>query len=643
MPPKQKKNAQPQKPPSVLAKPKAKKEVAYQIPKWVVPAVLVITAIIYSRCLFNGFVGLDDDRYIRQDELIKNFSIDGIKTIFTSIYCNFYHPFTLLTFLIEYTFFKLNPLPYHLFNIILHLLNTWLVYKLVHELSGKKITALAVMILFALHPMHVESVVWVAERKDVLYSFFYLWSLLVYLRYLKSNFAKKYYVAALLIFVASLLSKPAAVTLPVLLIVFDLYKGRKINFKSLLEKIPFLLLSVGAGIITLFQTADILKELSLSYNIIEKTFLISYTFAFYIAKLFVPFNLSVMYYYPAMQNGMFPWQYYAALPFVLIAFWAILRPKKNRREVIFGLSFFLITILMMVQIFPNSTALVCERYTYISYIGLFYIAGQWISDIKKKETTNIVMVLFTFIMLAFCITSYIRIGTWKNGDTLFNDIVEKNPHYYRAYLDRGAYRSNNGEMQTGLQDMNYSITLDSTIAETFAKRGFLEYQLGDNEAAIFDNTRAIRLDPEMAEAYNNRGVAYYRLNKTDLALEDFNKTILINPKTERVFYNRGVLKSENGDLPGSLNDLTMDIKYAPGDGDAYGFRGYINFQLQNYKQTIEDINISLKQKPDIGMSYYYRGMSKLCLKDTTNACQDLKRALQLGYKDAADVLQKCCK
>ena len=145
----------------------SKKDLSTATPKWAIAAVIIFTALIYLRALNNGFANLDDDDYILKNPYIRDFSLNGIKAIFTSVYFGMYHPLTTLSYLFEFRWFGMSPPPYHIINILFHLLSTWVVYKFVDELSGNKITALIVSALFAIHPMHVESVVWIAERKDV--------------------------------------------------------------------------------------------------------------------------------------------------------------------------------------------------------------------------------------------------------------------------------------------------------------------------------------------------------------------------------------------------------------------------------------------------------------------------------------------
>ena len=355
----------------------AVKEVSVDIPKWAPAAVIIFTALLYCKALNNGFVYNDDGVYILENPFLRDFSVKGIIAIFSKFYNANYHPLTTVTNLFEYRFFGLNPLPYHFTNVLFHLLNTWLVFSLTERLSGKRVTALIVCILFAIHPLHVESVAWLAERKDVLYASFYLLSLLAYLKYLSSRFNKKQYVFTLFLFLASLLSKSAAVTLPVLLIAIDIYKGRKLNAKSLTEKIPFILLSLLFGALTIMsqKTGSGINDLSSSFGFLSRVFLFTFRIAFYIIESVIPFRLCAMHCLPDDTVNVLPFYYYISLPFLLMVTWLIAKKYTNKKEVIFGVAFFLISISVMLQIINVGVAITAERYTYIPYIGLFYIAG----------------------------------------------------------------------------------------------------------------------------------------------------------------------------------------------------------------------------------------------------------------------------
>ncbi|NTW33921.1 MAG: tetratricopeptide repeat protein [Bacteroidetes bacterium] len=653
-------------------------ETAENIPKWALLAVLLLTAFIYSKALYNGFTNFDDDYYILKNPFLKDFNWQGIKAIFTSFYCGNYHPFTTLTYLFEYSWFGLNPLPYHLLNVLLHLLNTLLVFKFTEKLSSKKTTALVVSLLFALHPMHVESVAWISERKDVLYAFFYLLSLFAYLRYLESGYKAKQYMAALMFFVASLLSKSAAVTLPVIIFAIDIYKGRKINTKLVLEKIPFFLLSLIFGIVTLLSQATMgaIYNSMQSYGFINKIFLFTSAVSFYIIKMIAPFNLSAMHYFPNLNNGALPWQYYASLPFLLIVTWLLLRITSFRKEIIFGTIFFLIAISVMLQIVSVGSALVSERYTYISYIGFFYIAGQWISGTGKKQR-KIVIGLFSLYMIIFSVQTWNRIDVWKDGNVLFTDVIKKYPDAFHAYLMRGNYKHGTDDIEGAMEDYTKAIQLNPQYADTYYNRGVgydrvgniklamqdynkaillnPEYSdayynrgvaydgLGDMKSAISDYNKVILLKPNSADTYNNRGWAYYRSGDFKSAMLDYNKAISLNPQFAEAFNNRGWACYEAGDMKSALLDYNKAILLNPEFVLTYNNRAALKTKIGDFKGAIEDLNCLLKLNPDDGGIYFNRGTLRLNMNDISGACDDWKNAAKMGNEAAAKMLTQYCR
>jgi len=651
------------------------------IPQWALPAVLLFTILIYSHALQNGLISCDDNEYITKNPFLRDFSWVGIKAIFSTFYdCN-YHPLTMLTFLIEYTLAGLNPMPYHAFSIFVHVLNTWLVFKLVEQLSGKEVTALVVCILFAVHPMHVESVVWASETKDMLFGLFYLSSLLVYTRYISSGFKTGLYIFSALLFLLALLSKSAAVTLPVLLIAVDLYRNRKASFKLIFEKIPFFLLSLLFGILNLIAQQGAMGDMSSTYNIVSRLFLFSGSLAFYLVKLVAPFQLSLYHFFPGTDHGLLPWLFYASVPFLLLVLWLITRKNAYRREITFGVSYFLITISIMLQLIPVGSAFASERYTYIPYIGMFYILGQWIADTGINKYRNIVTGVFGLIVVVFTIQTWQRIGIWKDDDTLFGDIIKKDtPHAYSmslALFEEGKKKKENGDMQGALQDFSGSIlfcpkyenawfnraliyyslgdfrpaiadytkvaALDPKMAMIYNYRGWAYFQAGINDSAILDYNMAILLDSTNAEAYNNRGwIAYGRGNK-QLAMKDYNKALLINPKFSGAFNNRGWAYYESGDTQSAISDYYKAISYDNHNSLAYSNLAAIKVNAGDLEGAIADYDSLIKLNPNDNSVYNTLGYVRLNQKDTSGACTDWKKAAELGNINAAQMVKQFCK
>lgn len=615
----------------------------FQVPGFVIYILLLLTAVVYSSALQNGITYIDDDMYLYKNPYLRDFSFEGIKAIFTSFYEYNYHPLTTLSWWAEYKLFEFNPLPYHAFNVLLHLINTWLVYTLAARLSGRSITAIIVAALFALHPMHVESVAWISERKGLLCAVFYFTALLQYLKYSDSGYQKKNYILCLLAFVASLLSKSAAVTLPVLMVAIDLYKGRKISTKQLLEKAPFLLLSVLFGMLAIMsqRAGGALNDISATYGIVNRLFLFTSGIAFYFINLLAPFNLSAIHYFPNIDNSILPWQFYASLPLLVAVLWFVLRKNKLKKEMVFGTVFFLICISVMLQIIAVGSALAAERYTYVSYIGLFYIAGQWVAGIGDKQR-GIFTGTFIAIIIAFALLSWKRIAVWKDTDTLFTDIIAKNPnnnYNYLVHYHWGESAQENGAIDAAISHYSDAIEINQNYQNAYLKRGEVLDAAGKVIYAILDFNEAIRINPKSAIAYNNKGWAYFEIGDKVLSIANLDTAIMLDSKLATAYNNRGWANLQYGDTTSAISDFNKAIIEAPTFTKPYYNRALIKSLKGDYAGAIGDYTTVIKIHKDDGLAYYNRGLSYLKLNDKKKALENFRLGADLGNNDAKDALK----
>ncbi len=397
--------------------------------------ILTITTLLYTRALQNGILSWDDHWHVTWNKDIQALSQDNIKAIFTSYYVNMYHPLVTLTFAIEYQLFGLNPVAYHATNVLFHLANIILVFFLVLRLSGRRETAIIAACLFGIHPMHVESVAWITERKDVCYAFFYLFALLFYIRFIQKE-GKKYYWLAFLFFVLSLFSKVAAVTFPIILLLFDVYFHRKVRPITIIEKIPLFLLSIVFGYFG-FHTQSESTGIAIlqRFEYIDRFFLASYSICYYLIHLFVPINLSAVHFMPEKVHGFLPFEYYLSIiPLIVLVFIGT-RKGVFQRELIFGLLFFITILSLNIQIVPFGMAIVSERYTYMPYVGLYYVIGQlycFVADRTRNLLLTKKKVMFAIASLLVILLGYLtyqRIGVWKSTQILFHDATMKAGSY----------------------------------------------------------------------------------------------------------------------------------------------------------------------------------------------------------------------
>jgi len=508
-------------------------------------AILLFTIIIFSNSIDSEILyGWDDGEYISNED-IQNFDV---KKFFSEYYLGMYQPMSVLSLSLNYNLSEDNPVPYHTTNLLLHLINIVLVFILFSKLSKRIEIPIIVALLFAIHPMHVEAVSWIATRSSGLYSVFYLASLIFYLKYLQN---KKMVsgLLSLIFFLLSCFSKSMAITLPVLLLLFDYFNNRKFDTKAFLEKIPFFVISIIFGYISINAASEYghIKNLNVDYNIIDRAVLLLYSVIFYLVKLFAPLNLSAVYAYPMKEVGFLPWQYYfSVLVFAFLVF-NVIRSGKFKKDVYFGTLFFLISISIVLPLIWSRMLMLADRYTYLPYLGIFYIIGQFYIKVvdgeykllRNYKTPVVVVLIGWFIFLSA--SAYQRNNVWKNAITMITDVIENDRSDVDVsigYFFRGNILDLGRDYQGALNDFSVAIKLNPDYTMAYNNRGIIKGSMQDFEGALEDFNKAIELEPEYADAIYNRGNARYYLNQADEACKDWRKATELGSKQAEVIFNK---------------------------------------------------------------------------------------------------------
>src|SRR6185503_10426185 len=402
------------------------------VPQWHLPLILILTFIIYIPALGAGFVNWDDPDYVgANNTLIRDFSL--LPELITTPVQGNYHPLTMISLAINFAISKDAAWSYHLFNLIFHLINCILVYRLALLLSkNNSLIALATALLFAIHPLHVESVAWISERKDVLYALFFIAGHISYTKYIDES-SKKQYWLTLLFVILSLLSKPAAVIFPISLFCIDILRNRQISFKLLTEKILFFIPAIIMGLLTISAQKTVGATGEEYFGLGKNILFGFYGIMMYFIKMIVPYNLSTFYPFPPLNEPLGPAYYLGPVFAILLLLVAYLAWKKSR-FVTFGIGFYIVNLLLVLQIFSVGSAVMAERYTYVPYIGLFFIAGTLLSRFAKGNMMKAYSILAP-VTLIFCVLSFLQAGTWKSGETLWVNVIKNQP-CSRAYSAR---------------------------------------------------------------------------------------------------------------------------------------------------------------------------------------------------------------
>jgi protein O-mannosyl-transferase len=565
-----------------------------------------ITALCFLPMLNNTFTNWDDEIYVTNNPLLRGPDWQGI---FTQPVSSNYHPLTLISLVINYQLSGLDPSSYLLFNYLLHLINTALVYYFIWTITDKKVTvAFFTALIFGIHPMHVESVAWISERKDLLYTLFFILSLVQYWRYLEKRKSIHYWLSFLL-FILSLLSKPAAIILPLVLFLLDYWKGYKLSRKSAVNKIPYLLLSLLFAILTIkMQSHSAIAGLEI-YPWWARLFFACYVIMIYFSRFFIPYPLSAFHPYPAPDHLGF-----AVLlsPVFILALAALLWYQRRNKEVIFGFLFFLVNLLLVLQIISIGNTIVSERYTYVPYIGLACLAGYLLTRYRSKTPVWIVSSVVTVV---FGILTFQRTKVWKDSYSLWSNVIDHYPRSPVPRTNRANYLCKEAVFDTSkiaerdalfneaLEDCNVALATKPNHIPGYENREYIYYNLKKDKEAFADAQQLIKLDPRNKLGYYTRGLVYMRSNDPSRALTDFDTCISLKPDFDPALNNRGtVLVNSFQRYAQALIDFNKAISVNP-EGNYYLNRSICNYRLGDISKARADALMALQKGMAIPANY----------------------------------------
>jgi tetratricopeptide (TPR) repeat protein len=632
--------------------------------------IAVLTFFVFLPAINNNFVNWDDDKYVYENFHIRSFNLDFFRWIFQFHESN-WHPLTWLSHAIDYALWGLNPVGHHLSSILLHSANTLLVCILAiylianvnlsessitknkETLFTREIIAGAVTaLLFGIHPLHVESVAWVAERKDVLCTFFALLSLIFYVNYIvRLNTDKKtfYYILSLIFFVPTLMSKPIAVTIPFVLVILDIYPFQRFSFSKgialqkniFIEKIPFFFFSLLSSILTIMaqHAGGAIKSLEV-YPLYNRVLVALKGLSFYLEKMVFPFRLSPFYPYP---KGVYLLSLNYIIPIiavVMISLFCIWSWRKGKKIFSAVWVFYIITLLPVLGIVQIGRQAAADRYTYIPSIGPFLLAGLAIAILFEKIKDRgypfvrngiVVFLPVALVFFLFSVTTVSQIKVWKDSITLWTSVIERFTDCSEAYLNRAnAYRTS-GKYNEASRDLDSAIMLNPYYPEAYNNRGMIRKMAGDYKAAMEDFSRTIELNPGYGAAYSNRADLFMKLGEYQNGLKDLDKAIELEPDSAGFYSNRCGLYNLLGKYEQSIEDCTRAVEIDPRNAIAYNSRGLAFSALGNYSEAIADYNKSLTINPN-PLFYFNRGVIYKNKGEYQMAVYDFSNAIKLNPK-----------
>jgi len=508
-------------------------------------SLILAILVVYYQTNNYDFVLLDDDVYITNNPFIKGgWNSENIKWAFSNSHGGFWIPLTWLTYMVDSQLHGLDAGYYHITNVIFHIFNTLLLFFLFRQMTGDIWRSGFIAALFAVHPVHVESVAWVSERKDLLFGFFWFLTMWSYHRYIKQPDISRYSLV-ILFFIAGLMSKPMIVTLPFVLLLCDYWPLKRFQFekyqqndaayqnisifKMVLEKVPLLLLSIGASVLTFLQqqahgAVSSIEKSPINHRIANV--LVSYVK--YLAKMLWPHDLTAMYPYPPSIPF---WEIAGAC--LVLAFISLLTVKYLARHpyLSIGWLWFMGTLVPVIGIIKIGSHAMADRYTYMTFIGLYIMIAWGAPEIfnqfryKKVVLASAAVVIIAVLMS----TAKIQTSYWANSIRLFTHAIEVTHDNFLAYRNLGLALSYSGELDKAFPYFKQALRINPKSAKSYNDIGTYLMLKGKYDDSIGYFKKALYFQPNFPKAHNNWGLVLMAKKKYAEAVGHFQKALRADP------------------------------------------------------------------------------------------------------------------
>ncbi len=608
-----------------------------------------ITVFSFYPALSANFINLDDTAMVINNQYIRDLSIDNVIDVFSNYHYRLYHPIVTISYAVEYYFFKLDPFVYHVNNILLHLLNVFLVFFIFQRLTKSFAISYIVSFLFAVHPVHVEAVAWISSRKDLLYSVFYLLSMLFYLKISESKNKTNMFILSVLFFTLSCLSKPMAVTLPVILILLDYYQNN-LTVKKIKNYIPFILISLIFSVVTIFGYYSTEQKSTYTlYSGIINILNTHFNILFYLFNFIFPVKLSCLYpfFYNQYDNPPYFIMYSPVLLYVILLF--VLLSLKFNKRIFFGFMFFILTLLPSSGIMPTGMAPIADRYVYLPYIGLFYLFAEFAVYVYMKTKIKIFFWLISLLLSSVLVyLTYTRTVLWQDTKSLMTDTINKYPeNANHAYLVRGMEFKLEDKLTEAESDFkkSFSISQDSPYTAfnlahlaqlqknyTEAKKGYVKipkdapdyisaminlaiiiHEEGNTEKAIkfLEKIKAGYNDYYNSDLLNITLASFYFSKNIDIkkTFEYLQKAIMINPYKEEYYLFMMYAYEQLNDF-GNLEKTAFDGLENLGIKNAINILNYLGieyFKKNDLKNSELVFKSTITEYPNNHTAYFFLG------------------------------------
>jgi tetratricopeptide (TPR) repeat protein len=650
-------------------------------PRWITLAVCTLLAagvwFVFGQTLHHRFVNFDDDVYVYKNPFVLHgLSLAGVRWAFTHSYASNWHPLAWISHMLDCQLFGLDPAGHHLTSILLHAAASAALFLVLHRLTGFLGRSAFVAALFAIHPLHVESVAWVAERKDVLSGLFFVLTLGAYERFARSPFSLARYALVLLLAALGLLAKPMLVTLPLILLLLDYWPLQRFSTASpkrlLIEKLPILLIAAGAAAVTIFVQHDAKSHLPLPIRLENATL----SAALYLGQLFYPARLAA--FYPFPETGLPAWQVAGSallLAAISLAAWAM---RKRHPWFLFGWLWYLVMLAPVIGILQVGSQAHADRYTYLPHTGLYVIVAWGAAELARalpSPTRSIALGSLAAIALGILTFSARQQASyWQDSTTLWTHTLAVASDSVTARINLGNADLENGKLGDAMDQFRAALRISPDNPDANVSYGYILTQKGRAAEALPHFLNALAVAPDHPLAHNDLGIVLAQQGNLDEAISHFRTALQLKPVYPEASYNLGNALSQKGASGEAISQYQEALRADPACADAaynmgnalsakgdaaaamaayrealgirpaYVNAGYNLAMLLMQRGAIADAIAQFQQvlqwKPDFPEAHYNLATALFHQGARRDAIAHLQQALQLkpDYADAANDL-----
>lgn len=634
----------------------------YRVP-FICLALACVTLAVYWQVLSCEFITFDDPHYVTDNQYIRTgFTLSNIKWAFTPAVFGYWHPLTWLSHMLDCHLFGASPLMHHLVNLLIHIANSLLLFLVFKRMTGAVFSSAFVAAVFALHPLNVESVAWVTERKNVLSTLFWLLTMWVYTDYVRRGGLLRYSVA-LLLFALGLLAKPMLVTLPFVLLLLDYWpferfrperdfdeigkdndKGgessvseyrRPVLARLILEKVPFFALSLISAYLSSLSVRRLGINISTALVPVRLRIANALTsYMSYIGKMLWPRKLAVFYPYP---DNVPLWQAIGALLALICISVLMIWVFRNRRYPAVGWLWYLgalipVSGLVQAGLWPA----MADRWAYVPLVGLFTIIAWGVPDLLAKlRHRNVVLGMAALmVLLALSVCTALQLRHWRSSIALFQHTIEVTEDNYQAHFSMIKPLRQQGRTAEAIEHGYKALKINPNYPSTHNSLGAVLIDSGELDKAIAHLRRALRLKPDFPAAHVNLGAALVKQGDLEKATQHFYKALQLKTNSFGAHINLATVFTQQGEIEKAIEHYTEAVRIKPDFADGHNSLGYALVRLGKFDDAVKHYLQALQIKPDFVDAHNNLGYVLARQGRFNEAARHYNEALRIGPDSA---------